>query len=731
MYFLEILSSDKKVVMAITQDHRMLAIYTPLGKDFLLLDKLMVVEGISKLFSFEVDLLHEEETVRYNPTVVTPASIIGKGVTIKIEQTDGTTREFSGIVNRFSQGRRSTHFSHYRTTIVPYIWILTQKSQSRIFQNISVPDILKEVFEGFEVVQQIEGVTNKRNYCVQYRESDFDFASRLMEEEGIYYYFEHASGKHKMILSNTSLSHRDLPSKHEIPFYTDTSGDGNEMVTLINQWQTDYQLQSGKVAFWDHNFQFPTKKLDTQKTSIFSAGETQKLEIYDFPAGYARKYDGISSSGGEQPSELALLDSDKENNVKIMMEALDAQCQVVSGVGNCSSMTSGYRFELTDHPISEENKLYLITALRHEAEQTPAYISDKVSFNPYINSFNCIAHGSGAPVFRPPRTTPKPIVQGSQTAYVVGPAGEEIFTDKYGRVKVQFHWDREGQVDSGSSCWIRTAQVWAGNKWGTIFIPRIGMEVIVDFLEGNPDQPIITGCVHNPQTMPPYTLPEEKTKSTLKSNSSKGGGGFNEFRIEDKKGSEQIFIHAEKNQDIRVKNDVMETILHDRHLIIENEQFERVKKDKHLKVLGDHNEKVDGAISIHAGTDFEEKAGSKFAVDAGTEIHLKSGTTLTAETGTSLTLKVGGNFININSGGIFIKGTMVFLNSGGAAGSGSGSSPTAPKEAKEADRAEPGARVSLSPKAPPPKPQFQSPAALVLVKAAESATTFCEICSRT
>ncbi|HEY0457801.1 MAG TPA: phage baseplate assembly protein V, partial [Pyrinomonadaceae bacterium] len=269
------------------------------------------------------------------------------------------------------------------------------------------------------------------------------------------------------------------------------------------------------------------------------------------------------------------------------------------------------------------------------------------------------------------------------------------------------------------------------NKWGTMFIPRIGMEVLVDFLEGDPDQPIITGCVYNPQTMPPYTLPDEKTKSTIKSNSSKGGGGFNEFRFEDKKGAEQIFIHAEKNQDIRVKNDCLETILHDRHLIIENDQFEKVKKDKHLQVGGDHNEKIDGTMSLKAGVDIEEKAGTKFAVDAGTEIHLKSGTSLTLETGTNLTLKVGGNFININPSNVTISGTMVLINSGGAAGSGSGSNPEAPKDPKEADKADPGQVIQPKPTvAPPPKPEFNSFAAQVLINAAQTGSTFCEICAR-
>ena len=717
--------------MATTQDKRLLAIYTPLGKDFLLLNRITATEGLSRLFSFEVELLHEEEQPGFTPTIVNPTTIIGKAVTIAIDQRDGTIRELTGIVNRFSQGSRDNRFSYYYATIVPHAWILTQKFQSRIFQNMSVPDILREVFAGFNAAWQIQGITNPRNYCVQYRESDFDFACRLMEEEGIYYYFEHKDGRHKMVFANTSQSHPDCPSKSKIPYFLDVTRDSEDYVTSINIWQTDYQLQTGKVTLWDYNFQLPNNKLDSQQTSVFSVGDNQKLELYDFPGGYARKYDGIAAAGGENVGDLQNVFPDKTNTVKTMMESLDDKYKVVSGAGDCSAMTSGYRFELFNHPNVEYDGQFVITSVTHEAEQNPTYVSDDFIEKPYSNNFTCIDYGSGAPPFRSPRKTPKPVIQGSQTAFVVGPAGEEIFTDKYGRVKVQFHWDRQGQVNASSSCWVRVAQTWAGNTWGTMFIPRVGMEVVVHFLEGDPDQPIITGCVYNPQAMPPYTLPDEKTKSTIKSDSSKGGGGFNEFRFEDKKGSEQIFIHAEKNQDIRVKNDALELIKHDRHLIIENEQFEKVIKDKHLKVMGDHNEKVDGSISVHAGVDIEEKAGTKFAVDAGTEIHLKAGTSMTLEAGVSLTLKVGGNFININSGGIFIKGMMVMINSGGAAGAGSGSSPEPPKPPKEADTAVPGANVKLPPKTTPPqKPQFETLAALVLVNAAESGATFCEICAR-
>jgi len=720
--------------MATTQDKRLLAIYTPLAKDFLLLNRITATEGLSQLFSFEVELLHEEEEAGFAPTIVDPTTLIGKAVTIAINQRDGTIRELTGIVNRFSQGSRDTRFSYYYATVVPHVWILTQKLNSRIFQNLSVPDILKQVFAGFNVgweIQGVRGITDKRNYCVQYRESDFDFASRLMEEEGIYYYFEHTDGRHKMVFANTPQSHFDCPSKAKIPYFLDVTRQAEDYVTSINIWQTDYQLQTGKVTFWDYNFQLPNSKLDYQQVSVFSVGDNKMLELYDYPAGYGRKYDGIDSSGGDQATNLRCIEDDKMDTVKTMMESLDDKYKVISGAGDCSAMTSGYRFELFNHPNTEYDGQFVITSVSHEAEQNPTYVSDDVIEKPYSNNFTCIDYGSGAPPFRPPRKTPKPIIQGSQTAFVVGPSGEEIFTDKYGRVKVQFHWDRDGQVNATSSCWVRVAQPWAGNKWGTMFIPRIGMEVVVHFLEGDPDQPIITGCVYNPQTMPPYTLPDEKTKSTIKSNSSKGGNGFNEFRFEDKKGSEQIFIHAEKNQDIRVKNDSLELIQHDRHLIINNEQFEKVNKDKHLKVMGDHNEKVDGSISVHAGMDIEEKAGTKFAVDAGTEIYLKSGTSMTLETSASLTLKVGGNFININSGGIFIKGTMVMINSGGAAGSGSGSSPEPPKPPKEADVAVPGADIKLPPRVQPPtKPRFETLAALVLVNAAESGSTFCEICSR-
>jgi type VI secretion system secreted protein VgrG len=707
----------------ITQDGRLLSIATPLGKDFLLLRKMSATEGLSQLFTINVELLHQEDKTVGKFTMIEPESILGKAVTISVTQNDEEKRYFSGIVSQISQGNRATHYSFYYATIVPHVWVLTQNVQSRIFQHISVPDILRRVFADFEVLYEIQGDFKPRNYCVQYRESDFDFASRLMEEEGIYYYFIHEGGKDKMIIANTPQSHRDCPNKSELPHFVEELS-GGEWGNAINTWHFDCTLQSGKVTYWDYNFQLPTQKLDGSQPSRFNVGGNQMMEVYDFPGGYARKYDGIDKSGGEQSGNLQNISTDRENTLRVRMEALDAQFKVSKASSMCSTITAGHRFKLSNHPSSELNTQYVVVSATHEIEQTPDYVSEFEVARAYENAFTCIPHGAGAPAYRPPVKTPKPIIHGTQTAVVVGPAGEEIFTDKYGRVKVQFNWDREGQVDANSSCWIRVVQSWASNKWGMMFIPRIGMEVLVTFLEGDPDQPAITGCVYNPETMPPYTLPDEKTKSTIKSNSSKGGGGFNEFRIEDKKGEEQIFIHAQKNQDIRVKNDCMETIENDRHLIVKTNQFEKVTGDKHLQVVGNHNEKVNGTVSREAGMDLQEKVGMNYALDAGMAVHIKAGMSAVIEAGASLTLKVGGNFVNINPSGVYVSGTMVMLNSGGAAGSGAGCSPEAPQDPKEADNAQAGQAVSQRTPPPPLNPPNRSEWTNSMIAAAASGAPF-------
>lgn len=707
-----------------TQKGRILSIQTSLGEDYLLLNKVNATEKISELYQLEVEIIHDSEKQINTPHIPELNSVLGQAATISLNQRDGGSRYFNGIFKSLKLTGRTDSYSFYQASLVPQVWELTQVSQSRIFQQKSVKDILLEVFSGYQIKMELQWNYKPRNYCVQYNETDFDFASRLMEEEGICYYFEFSNTAETMIITDNFQQPRDCPNKSDLPIYDEQLAEDVLEETALRSWFVEYKIQCGKVTLWDYHFQLPKKKLETQQISRHNIGGNQQLEIYKYPGGFARKYDGISKDGGEQSGDLQNIFEDNQQMSKDQMEIFDSDFTSYYGDSDCGTMIPGFRFNLKNHPNGEYNAPYILTSVTHEINQQPNFLVEMEYDEAYKNSFTCIPHGSGKPEFRPYTKTARPMIYGSQTAIVVGPSGEEIFTDKYGRVKVQFHWDRKGQNNSDSSCWVRVAQTVAGNKWGAMFIPRIGMEVIVHFLEGDPDQPIITGCVYNPDTMPPYTLPDEKTKSTLKTNSTVGGGGFNEFRIEDKKGSEQIFVHGEKNLDIRIKNDAKEIIKRDRHLIVERNQFEKVNGDKHLKVTGNQNEQIDGAFGLKVGTNIQEKAGQKFAVDAGTEIHLKAGMTATIEAGTMLTLKVGGNSISINSGGVFISGTMVNINSASVSGSGSGCSPTPPDAPLEADTANPGDRIALPTPPPPLSPRTRSQKSAAMKKAAEEGTPF-------
>jgi type VI secretion system secreted protein VgrG len=708
-----------------TQANRPLAVATPLGEDVLLLVGFSGQESISQLFTFHLDLLAE------NDADIAFDKLLGERVAIALRLNDDKSRYFSGICNRISQGHRDHDFTYYRMEVVPQLWFLTRRAQSRIFQHITVPDILKKVFAGIDVSFELRGTFQPRDFCVQYRETDFNFASRLMEEEGIYYFFKHAAEGHQMVLANTSQSHPDLPEMNKLIYEEIAGGVRDEM--RVHRWEKVQELRSGKYTLWDHCFELPHKHLEAEEPILpnvqvgtvqhkLQVGNNDKLEIYDYPGAYAQRFDGIDKGGGEQSGELQKIFEDNKRVVKIRMQQEALPSVVIQGGSNCRNVVTGHKFTLDRH--FDANGQYVLTSVAHSARLTGDYRSGESTFD-YENNFTCIPFTIP---FRPLMTTPRPVVQGTQTAVVVGPPGEEIFVDKYGRVKVQFHWDRESKANADSSCWVRVAQNMAGIRWGSAFWPRIGHEVVVDFLEGDPDQPIIVGSVYNASEMPPYKLPDEKTKTVIfKSNSSKGGGGFNEFRVEDKKGKEQIFINAERNKDIRVKNDLYQTVGNESHYITQKDQLEQVGGDRHQHVKGDQNEKVDGTISITAGQDIQEKVSQKYALDAGMEIHLKAGMNLVIEAGTTLTLKVGGNFININSGGVFISGTMVMINSGGAAGAGAGASPQSPKDPKEADKAEAGEKSKPPPAAQPPPATTFSPAALALKQAAQAGTPFCDI----
>jgi type VI secretion system secreted protein VgrG len=676
-----------------TQETRRIAIATPLGADVLLLSSFRGEEGVSRLFHFDVELLSENDSVDFD-------ALVGKNVTIRISLADGSDRYINGQVSRFSQAGRDATFTTYQAEVVPWLWFLTRTSDCRIFQNKKTPDIIQQIFNDFgfkDYALRLYGDFAPREYCVQYRETAFNFVSRLMEEEGIFYFFEHENGKHTLVLANSPTEHKPCPHQSTVRYEAIPGAFQQDDVIL--DWRLEQELRPGKYALADYDFENPATNLGV---NVSGKGT---YELYDYPGEYLKRSDG-------------------DGRVRIRLQEAETPYMVGYGSSDCRVFASGYKFNLREHYRSNQNQAYVLTAVRHMASQGGDFRSGSDDDFHYQNTFECIPASTP---FRPTRVTPEPIIQGAQTAVVVGPSGEEIFTDKYGRVKVQFHWDREGKLNENSSCWIRVAQLWAGKKWGGMYIPRVGQEVIVEFLEGDPDRPIVTGRVYNAEQMPPYDLPSEKTKSTVKTYSSQGGGGFNEIRFEDKKGSEQIFIHAEKNQDLRIKNDRFETIGGETHLIVAKDQLEQVKGDKHQHVNGDLNEKVDGTKSLTAGQDLQEKVQLNYALDAGMEIYLKAGMNLVIESGTMLTLKVGGNFINMNPAGVFISGTMVMINSGGAAGSGSGCSPQSPKDPKEADKADPGqASTVLAPPKVPVRPKFYTPAALVLKQAAQTGAPFCD-----
>jgi type VI secretion system secreted protein VgrG len=406
------------------------------------------------------------------------------------------------------------------------------------------------------------------------------------------------------------------------------------------------------------------------------------------------------------------------------MQAETVAGLVIQGSSNCNNFASGHKFTLAKHFDAEGD--YLLTSVQHSAQLATAFRSGDEGEFRYSNTFTCIPM---ALPFRPQRATPKPCVMGVQTAIVVGPPGEEIFTDKYGRVKVQFPWDRASQADANSSCWLRVATASAGNGWGSIHIPRIGHEVIVQFIEGDPDAPIIIGSVYNAGAMPPYKLPDEKTKSTLKSNTTPGGGAFNEIRFEDKAGEEQIFIHAAKQRDLRVTKDNLEYIGENEHLIVVKDRHKQVKGDEHNEIVGCINEKVGETHSVKIGQNWQQRVGSNAALEAGAEIHLKSAN-IVIEATAMVTLKSGSAFITVSPAGVAISGTPVLINSGGSAGRGAGCSPTPPEQAKEAAKADAGVKGQQAKKRSKPKPVTYSPTAVSLQSAAQSGTPFCAVCAQ-
>ncbi|MDF5952478.1 type VI secretion system tip protein VgrG [Pseudomonas aeruginosa] len=623
-------------------------------------------EGISRPYRFELELVGERagldlETFLHRPAFLafTPQ---GQGV--------------HGLVYGAAQGDAGKRLTRYRLTLVPHLAYLAQRNNQRIFQHLTVPQIVALVLEEHGILAdayrfQLGTRYPEREYCVQYDESDLHFVQRLCAEEGIH--FRHSAEAHLLVFGDDQTV---FPRLGRPTAYVHDSGlVADEPV--IKRFSLRLASRTTRTTRRDYDFEKPRLLLEAGNRPAADAPAEPDLEDYDYPGRF------VDRQRGKLLSQRAL-------------ERHRADRRLGEGVSDQPLLVSGHFLEIAEHPRAEWNDLWLLSEVFHEGKQ-PQVLEENVTSDTsastddfqqgYRNRFLATPWEV---FFRPPLEHPKPRVLGSQTAVVTGPPGEEIHCDRYGRVRVQFHWDREGQGDDKSSCWLRVASGWAGNGYGGIVIPRVGMEVLVDFLEGDPDQPLVSGCVYHAAHPVPYELPANQTRSVFKSLSSPGGGGYNELRIEDRKGQEQIFVHAQRDWDENIEHDQKIRVGHERHDTVEANSYSEFKAEEHHTVHGERKVELKADDHLTVGDSQHVKLGRAYLARAGREIHLKAGQKMVIEADSELTV-AGGSFIRLDASGIAISGPLARINAGGAPGSGSGIAIKMPRVPGMADQDSSGA----------------------------------------
>ncbi|AEA72097.1 MULTISPECIES: type VI secretion system tip protein TssI/VgrG [Pseudomonas] len=620
--------------MLFNQASRLAKITSPLGPEVLLLKDMGGGEELGRLFNYELQLHSLDNAIDLN-------QVLGKPMCVSLQLDGGGERYFHGIVARFSQNVDQGQFASYQATLRPWFWLLTRTSDCRIFQNLTIPQIIKQVFRdlGFSDFEDaLSRPYREWEYCVQYRETSFDFVSRLMEQEGIYYFFRHEQGRHVLVLADAYGAHTTAPGYGSVPYYP--KNEQQRERDHIHDWHLAQEVQPGSLELNDYDFQRPSARIDVRSAMPrpHTAGD---YPLYDYPGTYVQSQDG-------------------EHYARTRIEALQTQHEQVELAGNARGLGSGHLFSLTGFSRQDQNREYLIVGARYYLSQESGETGGGAPTAQFESSLTCI---DAQQSYRPLPITHRPIVKGPQTALVVGPKGEEIWTDQFGRVKVHFYWDRHDQSNENSSCWIRVSQAWAGKNWGSMQIPRIGQEVIVSFLEGDPDRPIITGRVYNAEQTVPYDLPANATQSGMKSRSSKGGtpANFNEIRMEDKKGAEQLYIHAERNQDIVVEVDESHSVGHDRNksighnetVTIGNNRLRIVKQEDILSVGQRKTDSISQSYVIEVGENLRLVCGeSILELNASGQINL---------TGVQISFYASGD-AEFNTGGV------LHLNNGGGPG---------------------------------------------------------------
>lgn len=619
--------------MPTTEEFREASVEYSVTPGLFLLRRMSGQETMGRLGCFDLELLSETPNIDLNTVLAQPMAV-------RLNQPSGEKRFFHGYVTRISYAGSISRYFVYRARLEPWLSFLKHSTECRIYQDKTVVEILEAVFGDYKIQSYenyLSGAYPPIDYCVQYRETTFNFVSRLMEHWGIYYYFEHTKEQHKLILRDDMSTHSPVPGYEQLRFQPGGTN-ANSAGETIKEWVLSREVQSGAVELRDYDFKRANQSisdgLEVRELDALPISQEGDHARYDYPGRYMEVSTG---------SRLA----------RSRLEAEKSQFETVQVKTDARGVSPGALFDLIEHSRQDQNAEYLITSACYEY-QTDEYGVDLLELK--VDIFDDVTDGSSFSCsftavpstqnFRLRQTTRKPFVQGPQTAMVVGKSGEEVWTDEYGRVRVHFHWDRIGAGDETDTCWIRVSQGWAGKGWGSMFIPRIGHEVLVSFLEGDPDQPIITGSVYNSDAMPPYTLPGEATKSTIKSNSSKGGDGFNEIRFEDKKGEEEVYVHAEKDFSRVVENDDSLTVgLEDKNpgnqtIRIHNNQSIDIGKVCTIEA-GQKIELIVGGSSITIEPSKITIKTTTLEIDASASIKIASGGTLEMTSGATMDIKAG------------------------------------------------------------------------------------------
>ncbi|MEI7123511.1 type VI secretion system tip protein VgrG [Pectobacterium versatile] len=597
-------------------------------------------EGLNRPFSLSLSLASALPDVDFGAVLDQPCELM-------IWYEGELKRRVSGIISGFTQGDTGFRRTRYQAEVRPALWRLGLRTNARIFQAQKPEAIIGALLEEAGITDYAFALRNEhavREYCVQYRESDLAFITRLAAEEGMYFFHEYEEGKHRVVFADDAGA---LTKGPELFFNLATQGlsEGE----YVRRFHYAERVSTSDVELKDYSFKTPAYGLSHKKTSGELEHQRESYQHYDYPGRYKQDPSGKAFSG-------------------YRLDALRSGAVTSEGESNCAGLMPGNTFTLTEHPNTTLNAVWQTVSVTHVGQQ-PQALEEESGGEPTTMS-NSFAVVKGTTTWRAAMPY-NPMVDGPQIATVVGPAGEEIYCDQYGRVKLQFPWDRYGASNDQSSCWVRVSQGWAGGQYGMIAIPRIGHEVIVSFLEGDPDQPIVTGRTFHATNRPPYDLPAHKTRTVLRTETHQGEG-FNELRFEDQAGQEEIYIHGQKDLNALIENDVVWHIKHDAHTDIDNERVTRIKANDHLTVENEKRDHIKGEHSLNVDASMHQKLGQALLVEAGEEVHVKAGVKIVLEAGAELTLKVGGSFIKIDPSGVSVVGAAININSGGSAGNGSG-----------------------------------------------------------